>query len=63
MMLHRRVVMAAAVVCLIGLSAAPGMAQSKQKFPWENTHQPIQQRVHELVSRMCGASSTQGRMI
>lgn len=50
--LWRRAVMAAAAVCLTGLTAVPGMAQSKQKFPWDNPNQPIEQRVHELVSRM-----------
>ena len=47
-----RAMMAGAAICLAGLSAVPGLAQAQKKFPWDNTHQPIQQRVHELVSRM-----------
>jgi len=50
--LWRRAVTTAAAVCVMGLAAVPGMAQPKQKFPWDNPNQPIQQRVHELVSRM-----------
>ncbi len=50
--LCRRAVRAAAGVCLMGLVAMPGIAQSKKEFPWDNPNQPLQQRVHELVSRM-----------
>ncbi len=48
----RGIVIAVTATCLLGLSGVPGLAQTQRKFPWDNTHQPIQQRVHELVSRM-----------
>lgn len=52
MRVFRTALTAAAAVCMMGMATVPGLAQAKEKFPWDNTNQPLQQRVHELVSRM-----------